>query len=38
MCTCPLDAPCHADVLLHLANELGDGTALRITDLLEGPR
>lgn len=21
MCTCPLDAPCHADVLLRLAND-----------------
>lgn len=21
VCTCPLDVPCHADVLLHLANE-----------------
>lgn len=38
MCTCPLDAPCHADVLLRLANEFGDGTELRTTDLLEGPR
>ncbi|MET7319569.1 DUF4326 domain-containing protein [Streptomyces sp. NPDC005549] len=38
MCTCPLDAPCHADVLLRLANEPDDGTAPRTTDLLEGPR
>ncbi|MFJ8957447.1 DUF4326 domain-containing protein [Streptomyces sp. NPDC102381] len=36
MCTCSLDAPCHADVLLHLANEPGDGTTS--SDLLEGPR
>lgn len=29
MCWCPLDRPCHADVLLGLANqtEVGDGTA-----------
>ncbi|NJQ04051.1 DUF4326 domain-containing protein [Streptomyces lonarensis] len=38
MCTCPLDAPCHADVLLRLANSLGDGTAPRTTELLEDPR
>ncbi|MEV7482722.1 DUF4326 domain-containing protein [[Kitasatospora] papulosa] len=38
MCTCPLDAPCHADVLLRLANEPGNGTAPRTTDLLKGPR
>ncbi|MEU9774851.1 DUF4326 domain-containing protein [Streptomyces sp. NPDC047968] len=38
MCTCALDAPCHADVLLRLANESGDGTAPGTTDLLEGPR
>lgn len=24
-CHCPLDAPCHADVLLELANREGDG-------------
>ncbi|MGX1483133.1 hypothetical protein RKD45_002209 [Streptomyces griseus] len=37
MCTCPLDAPCHADVLLRLANEPGGSTAPCTTDLLEGP-
>jgi len=25
MCSCPLDQPCHADVLLELANELRSG-------------
>ncbi|MGW0856138.1 DUF4326 domain-containing protein [Streptomyces sp. NPDC002690] len=38
MCTCPLGAPCHADVLLRLANELGDSNAPLIPDPLEGPR
>ncbi|MEV7090143.1 DUF4326 domain-containing protein [Streptomyces sp. NPDC093085] len=38
MCACPLDGPCHADVLLHLANKPGADTAHRTTDLLEGPR
>jgi hypothetical protein len=38
MCTCPLDTPCHADVLLRLANEFGDGTTPHITDFPEGPR
>ncbi|WP_244230158.1 DUF4326 domain-containing protein [Kitasatospora albolonga] len=38
MCTCPLDAPCHADVLLRLANESGEGTALRTTRSSGRPR
>ncbi|MEV3853078.1 DUF4326 domain-containing protein [Streptomyces sp. NPDC050095] len=38
MCTCPLDAPCHADVLLRLANESADGGAIRTPYFLEGPR
>ncbi|MGW3163326.1 DUF4326 domain-containing protein [Streptomyces sp. NPDC001142] len=36
MCSCPLSAPCHADVLLRLAHESG-GT-VRTRFLLEGPR
>ncbi|MCZ4118092.1 DUF4326 domain-containing protein [Streptomyces sp. H39-S7] len=38
MCTCPLDVPCHADVLLRLANEACGGSAIRAPFLLEGPR
>lgn len=38
MCTCPLDVPCHADVLLRLANEPADGSAIRTRYFLEGPR
>ncbi|MFF5567672.1 DUF4326 domain-containing protein [Streptomyces sp. NPDC012623] len=38
MCTCLLDAPCHADVLLRLANEPGTDGATRTNHLLEGPR
>ncbi|GAA3083105.1 DUF4326 domain-containing protein [Streptomyces rectiviolaceus] len=38
MCTCPLDVPCHADVLLRLANETGDGDTIRTCYSLEGPR
>ncbi|MFD5553787.1 DUF4326 domain-containing protein [Streptomyces sp. NPDC127068] len=38
MCTCPLDVPCHADVLLRLANESGDGNTICTRYLLEGPR
>lgn len=38
MCTCPLDVPCHADVLLRLANEPDDGSATRTSYFLEGPR
>ncbi|WP_107485871.1 DUF4326 domain-containing protein [Streptomyces sp. MUSC 14] len=34
MCTCPLDVPCHADMLLRLANEPGDGYTI---SSLEGP-
>ncbi|MEU7183230.1 MULTISPECIES: DUF4326 domain-containing protein [Streptomyces] len=34
VCTCPLDAPCHADVLLCLANEAAPN---RTTCSLEGP-
>ncbi|QEU97118.1 DUF4326 domain-containing protein [Streptomyces kanamyceticus] len=34
MCTCPLDAPCHADVLLRLANRTEPRLA---TCSLEGP-
>ncbi|MFF4500374.1 DUF4326 domain-containing protein [Streptomyces sp. NPDC001401] len=35
MCTCPLDVPCHADILLCLANEPGYYGTIRS---LEGPR
>ncbi|MCD9880387.1 DUF4326 domain-containing protein [Streptomyces guryensis] len=35
MCTCPLDVPCHADILLCIANEPRDGDTIRS---LEGPR
>ncbi|WP_308378341.1 DUF4326 domain-containing protein [Streptomyces sp. ISL-87] len=38
MCTCPLDAPCHADVLLHIANESGAGDTIRTRYFLEGTR
>ncbi|UNZ18172.1 DUF4326 domain-containing protein [Streptomyces sp. 891-h] len=39
MCTCPPGAPCHADVLLRLANSPStSGLALRTTRPLEGPR
>jgi hypothetical protein len=38
MCTCPLDVPCHADVLLRLANESGDGDTIHPRTSLEGPR
>ncbi|MFJ2818494.1 DUF4326 domain-containing protein [Streptomyces sp. NPDC087294] len=37
MCTCPLDAPCHADVLLRLAVGSPDDDATRTRSLLEGP-
>ncbi len=37
MCTCPLDAPCHADVLLRLANEFGDCDVFFPHTSLEGP-
>ncbi|MFI6372400.1 DUF4326 domain-containing protein [Streptomyces sp. NPDC050546] len=36
MCTCPLDAPCHADVLLRIANE--SGGLNRTCTISEGPR
>ncbi len=29
MCTCPLDVPCHTDVLLRIANDYGDGDTIR---------
>ncbi len=35
MCTCPLDAPCHADVLLRLAN---DSSTISTCYFLEGSR
>ncbi|MFH9649030.1 DUF4326 domain-containing protein [Streptomyces albidoflavus] len=35
VCTCPLGEPCHADVLLRLAN---DGDPIRTLENLEGPR
>ncbi|GAB2787897.1 DUF4326 domain-containing protein [Streptomyces daliensis] len=38
MCTCPLDVPCHADVLLDLANALGAGTTSCAPCTTEGPR
>ncbi len=38
MCKCALDVPCHADVLLRLANESGDGDTIRTRYFLEGPR
>ncbi|WP_371793612.1 DUF4326 domain-containing protein [Streptomyces sp. NBC_01471] len=38
MCTCPLDVPCHADVLLHLANESGEDTPTCTQYFLKGPR
>ncbi|MFE7462593.1 DUF4326 domain-containing protein [Streptomyces sp. NPDC057499] len=38
MCTCPLDVPCHADVLLRIANESRDCNATRTSQFLEGPR
>lgn len=37
MCTCPLDMPCHADVLLRLANEPGPGGMSLAVYSLEGP-
>ncbi|MFB6533058.1 DUF4326 domain-containing protein [Streptomyces noursei] len=38
VCTCPLDTPCHADVLLCLANgSASRRDARRSTCLLEGP-
>jgi hypothetical protein len=37
MCTCPLDMPCHADVLLRLANGPDSTAAPRPTHHLEGP-
>lgn len=38
MCTCPLDVPCHADVLLRIANNTV-GRPLPLTaELLEGAR
>ncbi|MEW1721589.1 DUF4326 domain-containing protein [Streptomyces sp. NPDC093109] len=40
VCPCPLDAPCHADVLLRLANtpDTADGDIHRTACSLEGPR
>ncbi|NDZ76967.1 DUF4326 domain-containing protein [Streptomyces sp. SID10853] len=38
MCTCPLDVPCHADALLHLANESGDDTPTCTQYFPKGPR
>ncbi|OKK02398.1 hypothetical protein AMK26_22315 [Streptomyces sp. CB03234] len=38
MCTCPLDMPCHADVLLRLANESVEGDTVPTRFFLEGPR
>lgn len=38
MCTCLLDAPCHADVLLRLANGHGSSNTFRTVYSLEGPR
>lgn len=29
VCWCPLDAPCHADVLLEVANAVGSGGLIR---------
>ncbi|MFD7580550.1 DUF6195 family protein [Kitasatospora sp. NPDC059817] len=37
MCTCPLDVPCHADVLLHLANDSGDSNTISTSNSMEGP-
>ncbi|GAA1219185.1 hypothetical protein GCM10009665_06530 [Kitasatospora nipponensis] len=37
MCTCPLDVPCHADVLLRLANDHGDRNTNPTRNLMEGP-
>lgn len=38
VCTCSLDEPCHADVLLRLANGPGSAAAPCPTYYLEGPR
>ncbi|MFD0370767.1 DUF6195 family protein [Streptomyces sp. NPDC127114] len=37
MCTCPLDVPCHADVLLRLANSPGGGNTISTSNSTEGP-
>ncbi|MGX2994878.1 DUF6195 family protein [Streptomyces sp. JNUCC 64] len=37
MCTCPLDLPCHADVLLRLANGHGDSNTISTSNFMEGP-
>ena len=37
MCTCPLDVPCHADVLLRLANDPGDSNTISTSYSMEGP-
>ncbi|MEU6295280.1 DUF6195 family protein [Streptomyces erythrochromogenes] len=37
ICTCPLDVPCHADVLLRLANASGDGDTITTSNSMEGP-
>ncbi|MFJ8625608.1 DUF6195 family protein [Kitasatospora sp. NPDC093550] len=37
MCTCPLDVPCHADVLLHLANDPGNSNTISTSYFMEGP-
>ncbi|MGV9269463.1 DUF6195 family protein [Kitasatospora sp. NPDC003701] len=37
MCTCPLDVPCHADVLLRLANAPGGGNTISTSNSKEGP-
>ncbi|MFF9016101.1 DUF6195 family protein [Streptomyces sp. NPDC014870] len=37
MCTCPLDVPCHADVLLRLADAPGDGDTISTSNSMEGP-
>ncbi|MFF5106117.1 DUF6195 family protein [Streptomyces sp. NPDC000134] len=36
MCTCPLDVPCHADVLLHLVNAQGDSNTIFTSNSTEG--
>ncbi|MGW4503639.1 DUF6195 family protein [Streptomyces sp. NPDC004436] len=37
MCTCPLDVPCHADVLLRLANTSGRSGTITTSNSTEGP-
>ncbi|MEU5545146.1 DUF4326 domain-containing protein [Streptomyces sioyaensis] len=37
VCTCPLDMPCHADVLLYVANGSDNRRDARSTCSLEGP-